>query len=88
MKDDMKDVKVISLSSGATVEIYPGKGKDLFNAMALANSPWEIAKLLITMLCKVNGKKITENDLDEMPLGDVVVLIREVSEQIPFTVQK
>lgn len=72
-------MKEITLSNGKIAKIKEGKGKDLFWALEMASTPNEIIKFLTVRLVEINGKGITEEDLDEMPLQDVIKLIGEVS---------
>lgn len=73
-------MKEIKLSDGRVARIKEGKGKDLFWAYQMANTPSEIFKLLMTRLVEINKKNITEEELDEMPMLDVITLMREVTE--------
>jgi len=75
----------IILSDGRTANIREGKGKDLFEAMRLASEPGEITKLLLARLVEIDGKQITENDLEELPLVDTANLLNKMGELIPFS---
>ena len=80
--------KEITLPSGRVAQIKEGKGKDLF--WALSNSTWQndIIKLLIVRLTEIDGKPITEDDLEELPLADVMTLMKEFTEiYTPLSVQ-
>jgi hypothetical protein len=82
-------MKEINLSSGKIATIKEGKGKDLFWAYQMANTPAEIMKLLILRLVEIDGEHITEENLDEMHLQDVMMLMKEVSEiTTPLQVKK
>lgn len=72
--------KEIKLSNGKKATIQEGKGKDLFWAQRNASDPSDIIKLLMVRLIKINGEPITEEILDELPIGDVMLLIREFTE--------
>jgi hypothetical protein len=67
----------VKLPSGQIATIKDGKGKDLFWAQKMANDPSEIMKMLMVRLVEIDGKPITEDDLDEMPIPDVVALTGE-----------
>lgn len=72
----------IKLKDGRVATIKEGKGKDLFWAYQNANNPSEIIKLLMLRLIEINKKPLTEEELDEMPVQDVMVLMRSVTEGI------
>jgi len=67
----------VKLPSGKIATIKDGKGKDLFWAQKMANDPSEIMKMLMIRLVEIDGKAITEDDLDEMPIPDVIALTGE-----------
>ena len=67
----------VKLPSGKIATIKDGKGKDLFWAQKMANDPSEIMKMLMIRLVEIDGKAITEDDLDEMDISDVLVLTGE-----------
>ena len=67
----------VNLPSGKTAVIKDGKGKDLFWAQKMANDPSEIMKMLMIRLVEIDGKPITEDDLDEMDISDVLILTGE-----------
>jgi len=67
----------VKLPSGKIATIKDGKGKDLFWAQKMANDPSEIMKMLMIRLVEIDGKPITEDDLDEMPIPDVIKLTGE-----------
>jgi len=81
--------KEITLPSGKIARIKEGKGKDLFWALSNSTGQNDIIKLLIVRLTEIDGKPITEDDLEELPLADVIVLMREFTELYsPLLVQK
>jgi hypothetical protein len=81
--------KEITLPSGRVARIKEGKGKDLFWALSNSTGQNDIIKLLIVRLTEIDGKPITEDDLEELPLADVMVLMREFTELYsPLSVQK
>jgi len=81
--------KEITLPSGRVARIKEGKGKDLFWALSNSTGQNDIIKLLIVRLTEIDGKPITEDDLEELPLADVMVLMREFTEiYTPLSVQK
>ncbi len=82
-------MKEITLPSGKVARIKEGKGKDLFWALSNSTGQNDIIKLLIVRLTEIDGKPITEDDLEELPLADVMVLMREFTELYsPLSVQK
>lgn len=70
-------MKEITLPSGRIAIIKDGKGKDLFWAQKMANDASEIMKMLMIRLVEIDGKPITEDDLDEMDIADVITLTAE-----------
>jgi hypothetical protein len=81
--------KEITLPSGRIARIKEGKGKDLFWALSNSTGQNDIIKLLIVRLTEIDGKPITEDDLEELPLADVMVLMKEITEiHTPLSVQK
>jgi len=81
-------VKEIKLPSGKIARIKEGKGKDLFWALANSTGQNDVIKLLIVRLTEIDGKPITEDDLEELPLADVMVLMKEFTEIYnPLSVQ-
>jgi hypothetical protein len=81
--------KEITLPSGRVARIKEGKGKDLFWALSNSTGQNDIIKLLIVRLTEIDGKPITEDDLEELPLADVMVLMKEITEiHTPLSVQK
>jgi len=82
-------MKEITLPSGKVARIKEGKGKDLFWALSNSTGQNDVIKLLIVRLTEIDGKPITEDDLEELPLADVMVLMREFTELYsPLSVQK
>jgi len=82
-------MKEITLPSGRVARIKEGKGKDLFWALSNSTGQNDIIKLLIVRLTEIDGKPITEDDLEELPLADVMALMREFTELYsPLSVQK
>jgi hypothetical protein len=81
--------KEITLPSGRIARIKEGKGKDLFWALSNSTGQNDIIKLLIVRLTEIDGKPITEDDLEELPLADVMTLMKEFTELYsPLSVQK
>lgn len=81
-------MKEIKLSDGRIATFKEGKGRDLFEAMRLAGEAGEITKLLIARLVLIDGKPITENELEELPLQDALTILQAFSEIFPFTQTK
>jgi len=81
-------VKEITLPSGRSARIKEGKGKDLFWALSNSTGQNDIIKLLIVRLTEIDGKPITEDDLEELSLADVMTLMKEFTEiYTPLSVQ-
>jgi hypothetical protein len=81
--------KEITLPSGRIARIKEGKGKDLFWALSNSTGQNDIIKLLIVRLTEIDGKPITEDDLEELPLVDVMTLMKEFTEiHTPLSAQK
>jgi len=81
--------KEITLPSGKIAKIKEGKGKDLFWALSNSTGQNDIIKLLIVRLTEIDGKPITEDDLEGLPLADVMTLMKEFTEiYTPLSVQK
>jgi len=82
-------MKEITLPSGKIARIKEGKGKDLFWALSNSTGQNDIIKLLIVRLTEIEGKPITEDDLEELSLADVMTLMKEFTEiYTPLSVQK
>ena len=80
--------KEITLPSGRIARIKEGKGKDLFWALSNSTGQNDVIKLLIVRLTEIDGKPITEDDLEELPLADVMTLMKEFTEiYTPLSVQ-
>lgn len=71
--------KTLSLPSGKTAEIRPGKGFDLLQAQMKAKNPEEISYALIAELAEIDGQQIVYEDVLEMDLSDVIALQGEIS---------
>jgi len=81
--------KEITLPSGRVAQIKEGKGKDLFWALSNSTGQNDIIKLLIVRLTEIDGKPLTEDDLEELPLADVMALMKEFTEiYTPLSAQK
>jgi hypothetical protein len=81
--------KEITLPSGRIARIKEGKGKDLFWALSNSTGQNDIIKLLIVRLTEIDGKPITEDELEELSLADVMTLMKEFTEiYTPLSVQK
>ncbi len=82
-------MKEITLPSGRVARIKEGKGKDLFWALSNSTGQNDIIKLLMVRLTEIDGKPITEDDLEELPLADVMTLMKEFTEfYSPLSAQK
>jgi len=86
---DKAFLKEVALPSGKIARIKEGKGKDLFWALSNSTGQNDIIKLLIVRLTELDGKPITEDDLEELPLADVMALMREFTEvYYPLSAEK
>lgn len=81
-------MKELKLSDKRVATFKEAKGKDLFDAMMLANQPGEISKLLLSKILLIDNKPVTEFDLEEMPLQDVLILLSAFGELYPFSLTK
>jgi hypothetical protein len=77
---DKEFLKEVALPSGKIARIKEGKGKDLFWALSNSTGQNDIVKLLIVRLTEIDGKPLTEDNLEELPLADVMTLMREITE--------
>ncbi len=75
--------KDITLPSGKTAKIKEGLGKHLRMAQRKAVSPEDITFALISELAQIDGQPIVYEDLDDMPLKDVLMLVSEVAGDFP-----
>ncbi|GIW22890.1 MAG: hypothetical protein KatS3mg068_2505 [Candidatus Sericytochromatia bacterium] len=83
------DNEQILLSNDKVANFRKAKGKDLFDALRLANGePSDITKLLIAKIVTIDQKNITEFDIDDLPLEDVLLLIEKLNSLYPFLSQK
>lgn len=72
----------VQLPSGSHATIRCGNGRDLRLAQMAAGEPFDDARFeyaLIARLTMLDGRKIKMEEVDELPIGDVLVLQREVS---------
>jgi hypothetical protein len=82
-------IKEITLPSGKKAAIKEGKGKDLFWAYRNAGDPSEIVRLLMVRLIEIDSEPLTEDGIDELPISDVMALIKEFTEVYsPLSQQK
>jgi hypothetical protein len=87
MESETNAIKELTLSDGRKAVIKAGKGRDLLNAQRKAKSSEEVMWSLLGELLEVDGKKIPFEDLLEMPLGDIMALMAELSDgfaNLPF----
>lgn len=72
----------VQLPSGARAIIRRGNGRDLRLAQMAVGEPFDDARFeyaLIARLTVLDGRKLKMEEVDELPIGDVLVLQREVS---------
>ena len=70
----MPEATIITLPSGKTATIRPGKGKDLLDAQRIAKHPEEIIWALTAQLVTIDGQAHVMEDYLEMDLLDVAKL--------------
>ncbi len=75
-------MKEVMLSDGRKAIIRDGKGEDLFYAYSISNNTADMMKILIARLTEVDGKQLTEDELDKMDIRDVMILVKEFREMI------
>jgi len=82
-------IKEITLSSGKKAVIKEGKGRDFFWAYRNAGDPSEIVRLLMVRLIEIDSAPLTEDGIDELPISDVMTLMKEFTEVYsPLSQQK
>jgi hypothetical protein len=77
-----------TLPTGVEAVIYEGYGHHLFRALRLANGDTtQMAKYLLMQLLEVDGKSLTEEDVDNLHIRDAVfaseVIMSMMSNGIP-----
>lgn len=75
--------EVLTLKSGKVAEITPGKGKHVRAAQRLVSgNPDESAYFpaLMSQIVTIDGKPITMEDVDELPMGDYMQLMTYFTE--------
>ncbi len=82
-------MKELVLSDGRKAVIKEGKGRDLFWAFENATTQNEIIKMLVIRLVEIEGKPITEDELEDLPISDTINLLNEVGRLTsPLSVQR
>ncbi len=82
-------MKEIVLSDGRKAVIKEGKGRDLFWAFENATTQNEIIKMLVIRLVEIDGKTLTEDELEDLPISDTINLLNEVGRLTsPLSVQR
>lgn len=82
-------IKEITLPSGKKAVIKEGKGRDFFWAYRNAGDPSEIVRLLMVRLIEIDSAPLTEDGIDELPISDVMTLMKEFTEVYsPLSQQK
>jgi len=70
----------VELPVSGKCDILEGKGRHFFKAYVMARGDsFLMVKYLIMELSIVNGKKLSESDLDEMPIRDINYLSEVIS---------
>ena len=83
LADEPTKHKRVTLSSGAVATIRKGKGRDLIRVQRAIDPKDPTAEdmfmfAIVAELTKIDGKRITKEQLLDMPLGDVITLQKEV----------
>ena len=79
----MNTFMTLDLPSGGSAEICELRGKHLFNAINEAGSKQgDMMRHLIVQTTKIDGKQLTIEQLDEMPLNDTSYLVTILGTQI------
>lgn len=74
----------LTLSDGKKAEIREGFGRDLRKAQVMAGKDaGALVPSLVSVLTTVDGQHIVPEDLDNMPLADVFVLQKAISDFFP-----
>jgi hypothetical protein len=77
-KASQPSVKEITLSDGRVVKCFPAKGKHVRQSQRLMDGDETKMIFAIIAICATfNDKKITIEDIDEMPSSDVFQLMGE-----------
>jgi hypothetical protein len=72
----------ITLPSGATATIEPGKGRHVRQAQKMSEGDNSMyLNCMMAQLVTVNGARLVPEDFDEMPAGDYFELLAKFSEQ-------
>ncbi len=69
----------IVLKSGKKLTVYAGKAKDLVRAQQIASSIAETAMALFSLLVDIDGKKLTVEEWEDMPLEDFMEASAKIS---------
>lgn len=72
----------IALPSGAVASIRHGNGRDLRMAQMASGQPFDALKFeyaLVAQVATIDGKKLTVEQIDTLPIGDVLELQAEVN---------
>lgn len=78
----MSENKTITLPSGNTAVVRPGKGRDLLNAQRAANGEEEVMFGLIASLVAIGGRPLVLEDVMELPLADLLALQTYLTEAV------
>lgn len=81
MTDKDKKSREVDLPSGAKALIRDGKGRDLLAATRMAggpNDPMRMVFGLLASLVTIDGRALTIEDVEDLPLPDVLKLQGEV----------
>lgn len=64
----------LTLPSGKTVTVRTGKARDLVKAQMMTQTPEELPLALASLLCEIDGRALTLEDVGELDLSDFVAL--------------
>jgi hypothetical protein len=79
--DATESLREVRLPSGGTAMVRCGRGRDLRLAQMAVGQPFDELRCefaLIARLITIDGRKITMEEVDEMPIRDVLALQQEV----------
>ncbi|GEM_PF-4857836 len=65
----------LTLPSGKTVTVRTGKARDLVKAQMMTQTPEELPLALAALLCEIDGKPLTMEDVGDIDLSDFVELV-------------
>lgn len=67
-------MQTLTLPSGKIATIRTGKARDLVKAQMMTQAPEELSLAVASLLCEIDGKPITLEDVGDLDLSDFVEL--------------